>query len=187
MVADGVAAREPERRTTGLSASSAVILGLLRQGGPKTIYDLSAVVSVSIGFFWNIPNSQMYAEAKRLESEGYVDVVREDFGRRRKVLHINDAGRQALSEWLATPTDEPVEIRDTGLLKLFFSDGEGRSTLPSLAADRLAYHRARLELYQQLQEAGFDGDWASRPVLMGLAYERISVDYWEQLLADLEP
>jgi DNA-binding MarR family transcriptional regulator len=135
----------------------------------------------------------MYAEAKRLESTGYLEVAQEDFGRRRKILHLTDAGRRALADWFASPTDHQVEIRDTGLLKLFFSDRAAPPDVAALAADRLAYHRTRLELYRQFQEALPDGGdqpgsprWADRPVRMGIAYEQMAVEYWEQIAADVD-
>jgi hypothetical protein len=42
-------------------------------------------------------------------------------GRRRRRFTIARKGRTALTAWLREPAETPTEIRDLGLLKLFFS------------------------------------------------------------------
>ena len=62
---------------------------------------------------------------------------REEGGRRRKLYEITDKGREALAEWRRAPTAELAELRDHGLLKLFF--GADPATL---APVQLEAHRA---------------------------------------------
>ena len=52
-------------------------------GGPCTPYDLKARVAGSVGNFWSVPHSQLYAEPDRLVTRGLVDMTQEESGRRR--------------------------------------------------------------------------------------------------------
>src|SRR5688500_4696465 len=79
-------------------------------------------VAVSPGHFSSIPHSQLYSEPGRLAERGLVEEAREPNGRRRRTFTLTDAGRAALQDWLGTPDEFPggTEIRDLGLLRLFF-------------------------------------------------------------------
>jgi PadR family transcriptional regulator AphA len=113
-----------------LHPSAYVVLGLLVRHGPATPYRLDRAIQGSIGYFWGFPRSQLYAEAARLTRLGLVTETREDSGRRRRSLAITPAGRAELAGWLARPAEQPTELRDEGLLRLYFADaaavpGEG--------------------------------------------------------------
>ena len=103
-----------------LTTTSYLVLGLLALRGPSTPYDLKTFVKGSIGYFWTFPHSQLYTEPERLASAGLAKENREQHGRRRRTFEITEAGRKALHDWLATPEYRPTEIRDQGILKLFF-------------------------------------------------------------------
>ena len=53
-----------------LTPTSYVVLGLVGAFGPCTSYDMKRFVSVSIGYFWPFPHSQLYAEPARLAQLG---------------------------------------------------------------------------------------------------------------------
>ena len=111
-----------------LTPTAVIVLGLLERGD-ATPYDLKVRVAGSVGNFWSVPHSALYAEPERLAKQGLVEERRETGGRRRRTFSITDAGRQALAEWRAEPTGEPAELRDPALLKLFFGAdpaGDGR-------------------------------------------------------------
>jgi DNA-binding PadR family transcriptional regulator len=103
-----------------LSPTAYVILGMLH-GGPKSGYEIKAIVDRSTRLFWTASYGQIYPELRRLEGAGLVegaDGSRD--GRRRTVFRITAAGRKELRSWLRQPP-ETYEIRDEGLLKLFFA------------------------------------------------------------------
>ena len=103
-----------------LTPTSYVVLGLVGAFGPCTSYDMKRAVSTSIGYFWPFPHSQLYAEPVRLAALGLLSEQQETGGRKRRTYTLTAAGTEALRDWLAEPTDEPTEIRDLSLLKLFF-------------------------------------------------------------------
>lgn len=98
-------------------------------------------------------------------------------GRRRRVFSITDAGRKALAAWLHDPTGELPEIRDVGLLKLFFADLAGPEQVSALARTQQQAHQDRLDQYKSINALHPPGG-AGATVRLGLAYERAAVAFW---------
>src|ERR671914_335683 len=105
-----------------LGKTSYVVLGMLRLG-KKTGYEIKSLVDVSTRFFWAASYGQIYPELKRLEQAGLIE-GREDAtsGRRRRAYELTPAGREALHDWLTSDKPNVRELRDEGMLKVFFSD-----------------------------------------------------------------
>lgn len=172
-----------------LTPTSYVVLGLIAEYGPSTPYDLKRLVAVGIGNFWAFPHAQLYSEPTRLAEAGLLAETREDSGRRRRTFRITRAGRKALNAWLADPTSEEAEIRDPGLLQLFFGDLGRPEDVRRLAQAQAENHRAKLAVYQNvdaLLDASAEGRESSpRATLrMGMTYERASVAFWKQVADD---
>ena len=130
-----------------LSPTANVILGLLSLG-PKTGYEIKAFVDNSTRFFWAASYGQIYPELRRLADAGLIEgEAKPAGGRRRTVYALTPAGRRRLREWLAVPP-EVVEMRDEGLLKLFFADADGGSTATETLAAKRRHH---LEIVEQLR------------------------------------
>lgn len=104
-----------------LSPTAYVILGMVRKG-PMSGYEIKALVDNSTRFFWAASYGQIYPELKRLSEAGLVvGVDSPTGGRRRTVYEITADGEEELMAWLRQPP-EVFEMREEGLLKLFFSD-----------------------------------------------------------------
>ncbi len=169
-----------------LSMSSYIILGLLEMSGPQTPYELKKAVDASIAYFWDVPRAQLYVEPERLAGLGLIAEEREEGGRRRRVYRILDAGRASLRSWLRDTTQVPVELRDTGLLKLFFGFALDRDELVRLAQTQVEMHRQRMQEYERIAQSLRtvpDGAFALATLRMGLQYERISIDFWDDVAA----
>ncbi len=172
--------------TSSLSPSSYVILGLLATCGAATPYELKKLVDGSVGYFWSFPRAQLYVEPERLASLGLLTEQREESGRRRRVYSVTDAGRAALMTWLADESTIAVELRDAGLLKLHFAGLMGPARVAQLARAQADLHRQRLEEYERIA-ATFAPEGGEAPrdlsmdtLRMGLAYERLSIEFWEE-------
>lgn len=166
--------------TVALTPTSYVVLGCLASAGPCTPYELKQLVSDGVGFFWSFPHSQLYSEPARLAAAGMVAEEREDSGRRRRRFSITDSGWAALREWLADPAADLPEIRDGGLLKLFFGSHANRAQLTALARSQRDAHQQRLDLYETLNAAPADGPAAST-IGLGLAWERAATAFWAEI------
>ena len=158
-----------------------MVLGFLRAAGPSTPYDLKRMHAISVGHFWSIPHSQLYAEPERLARTGLVSEQRKEGGRRRRQFTITAAGERALDAWLADPASPGPELRDVSLIKVFFGAD------PKAVAERqVAEHEAMLRTYEDLHAALEHAPDAPRgPITTleaGLRHERAMVAYWRELL-----
>jgi DNA-binding PadR family transcriptional regulator len=160
-----------------LTPTSYIVLGLLSMFGEATPYDLKQMVSASVGQFWTLPHSQLYAEPARLARAGYVTEHQESGGRRRKVYNLTDRGREAFEQWLGVLTPEPYVLRDLALLKLFFG-----ADARELAEVQLETHRQKLAEYKALSEMdtgeGRRGPWLALD--LGHRHERETVSFWSE-------
>jgi PadR family transcriptional regulator, regulatory protein AphA len=126
-----------------LSSTAYVILGMLRNG-PRTGYEIKAAVDHSTRFFWAASYGQIYPELKQLAEAGLVKGESSPQGERKRTVYTLTAkGRKELRRWLEQPP-ETFELRDEGLLKLFFSGASSpESAVAALAAKR-RYHEEKL-------------------------------------------
>ncbi|MFI9461698.1 PadR family transcriptional regulator [Streptomyces xiamenensis] len=192
-----------------LSASAYVVLGLLDREGPTTPYGLDREIQQSIGHFWAFPRSQIYAEAARLVRRGLVVEERESTGRRRRTLSLTQAGRDALAAWLTGPAGHGTDIRDEGLLRLYFQRDEvsGAEQVRRLAVRQRDAHRRKLAEYETIlasvpapegsapegsvpegpaQDAPGDGTRfepsQAAALAFGLRFEELAVAFWTEII-----
>lgn len=165
-----------------LTPTSYITLGLLEACAPQeaTPYDLKQMLAVSIDNFWSIPHAQVYREPERLAEGGYVAQRREETGRRRRFYAITGRGREALDAWRAEAPDDLPDLRDAGVLKLFFGADPA-----AVAAHQVAVHRAKLAEYEALraQIAGAVPAGQLRALDVGIAHERAMIAIWEDQAA----
>jgi PadR family transcriptional regulator, regulatory protein AphA len=129
---------------TELSSVAKVILGAL-QLGPRTGYGIKRMVDRSTRFFWAASYGQIYPELRRLEETGLVESASEPRGGRpRRVHRLTPAGRAALRDWLRSDASTH-EVRDEGLLKLFFASALPPSEAVELVRAKERGHRRMLE------------------------------------------
>jgi len=130
-----------------LSPTAYVILGMVSREA-RSGYEIKAVVDKSVRFFWAASYGQIYPELKKLAEAGLVEGVDAPTGdRKRTVYAITADGEEELKAWLREPP-ETLEMREEGLLKLFFSGVlEREEAVETLRAMR----RQREEIGAQLR------------------------------------
>jgi PadR family transcriptional regulator AphA len=167
-----------------LTPVSYVVLGLVARDGPSTPYALKAAVGRGIAHFWPFPHSQIYADSERLARLGLLAEEREQTGRRRRSYRITAEGRAALATWLAEPTDEPLQVRSLGLLKLFFAQHAEPEDVAELARVQAELLRGGAELtagiVERLQARGDRPGQLAVAELMGDAF-RVMAGRWERI------
>jgi PadR family transcriptional regulator AphA len=115
---------------TRLSTTSYAVLGLLALRS-WTGYELTQQAKRSLAYCWPKEDSVLYEEPRRLAAVGLAHARKErDRGRTRHRYTITGAGRQALRDWLATPS-APPHLELEPLLRLTFAD---QGTLPDAQA-----------------------------------------------------
>ena len=161
-----------------LTPTSYIVLGLLAEAGEANPYQLNQMVDASVGHFWSLPRSQLYAEPSRLARAGYLTESQEENGRRRKHYALTERGREALRDWTLTPTHEFTELRDLAFLKLFFG-----AEPATLAEAQLAALRSRLEIYEAARAAdpgtGPRGPWQALEA--GIDHIETSIRIWDRI------
>ena len=173
-----------------LTPTSYLVLGLLAREGPCTPYDLKRHVAATIGHFWSFRHALLYKEPPRLVQLGLATEEREQAGRRRRLFTVTAAGIDAVRAWLERPSRESTELRDPGLLQLFFADLASSDARRALVLEQLAIHRAKLVEYEAEArlERGSDRPlpghrtvehWRGQTLSMGVRYERAAVDFWQ--------
>lgn len=137
---------------SNLSPTARVILGMLR-GGAETGYDIKQVTDRSTRYFWGASYGQIYPELRRLEEAGLVRSRDEPRGGvRRRVYELTAAGERACDEWLRADGPDRFELRDEGLLRLFFAGGLDREELLSLVRRRRAWYERSLAEFEGTEE-----------------------------------
>lgn len=139
-----------------LSPVSYVLLGAVEAAGSCTPYDLKRLVAERVGPLYEIAHSQYYDETGRLAKLGLLEERPAGDGRRRVFYSITPEGRRELLRWLRVPDYSRPELRDSGLLKLAFTDALDGDEVAQLARDQLEV------LVALRDELGASGDGAER-------------------------
>jgi len=170
-----------------LGPSAYLVLGFIAELGPSTPYDLKRAVSRSIAYFWDFPHSQLYVEPERLARLGLLTENQEENGRRRRLFSITDAGREELRHWLESPSREQTEVRDLGLLKLYFAGLTSPERIRQMADEQIALHEERLAEYDALSEemARYEHLRPHQvPIRMGYLHEQAWLAFWQSVIDD---
>ncbi len=162
-----------------------VVLGMVRLGA-RSGYEIKQAVELSIRFFWTISQAQIYPSLAQLERAGLITGRSEPQGRRpRRVYAITAAGEIALKSWLRQEQPIPFELRDVGLLKLFFADAlEPNDALTLVSAvkrrshERVATLRAIEPAARHAEEA--DNAYPLLTLRMGIAFHQAMIDVCEE-------
>jgi DNA-binding PadR family transcriptional regulator len=112
------------------------LIAILRVGALSG-YDLQKQFSQSVGHVWHAPDSQIYPELRKMESEGLIegeDQARGEKGTRR-VYHVTPAGDEAYLQWMRSPLDYQ-RVRDPAHLRAAYLE----NTTPNVARAFLHRH-----------------------------------------------
>lgn len=110
-----------------LTPFSYVILALVGRGGAGP-HDIVRMMREG-AIFWTTSESHYYAEPRRLATLGFLQ-ARTEPGRTRPRTHyqLTDAGREALTAWLAEPAAMP-RVQNECVVKLLAADFSDDATI----------------------------------------------------------
>jgi DNA-binding PadR family transcriptional regulator len=164
-----------------LSPTARVILAFLAVE-PSTGYDIKQVTDRSTRFFWGASYGQIYPELKRLETAGLVRSREEPRGEvPRRVYRLTAKGRRVVDSWLAEPAEQ-YEIRDEGLLKLFFGELTEPERLVELIRRRRAWYEESAALFRGIGDELGSLDGPSGNVLRyGIELMDWNAAWWAEL------
>jgi DNA-binding PadR family transcriptional regulator len=166
-------------------------------GRPRSGYEIKQLVESSARFFWTASYGQIYPELKKLEKTGLITGDDTSTGaRQRTTFKLTAEGKRAAREWIGSPP-EVLEIRDEGLLKLFFAGSIDSKRAAEIARERAAISREKAAQLSAIAEhvdaAGqpegpeANPDPGSLTVLRyGIEMSEWAADFFERAAMDLE-
>jgi DNA-binding PadR family transcriptional regulator len=167
---------QPERPSTELA-----ILGLL-QDGPSHGYELTRQFApdTELGKVCQLEMSMLYSLLKKLEREGLITGHDMPVGenKTRRVVELNEAGREEFEEWLSHPVRHTREIRLDFLVKLFFALKRDRALARKLATEQLDFNRQLLEQLQKAENSGKADSFYEKLVLRFRLEQNVAVVRW---------
>jgi PadR family transcriptional regulator, regulatory protein AphA len=179
-----------------LSATAKVILGMLA-ARPRTGYEIKTLVDSSARFFWAASYGQIYPELKRLENAGLITGADASKGaRQRTVYKLTAKGKRAAREWIER-APQVFELRDEGLLELFFAGSIEPSRTAEIARERAARSAAvaaelsaveeAIEHRQEVEDPEYSPDAGSLTVLRyGIELNEWAAEWFERAAEELE-
>ena len=134
------------------------ILGILAERDLHG-YDLKSSFDEKVGDFWSLNYGQIYSTLDRLEKDGLVTHDREAQEKRpdRKIFRITPAGRQELTQWLATPVTRIRALRDEFFIKLVFMVKSDPAPVLALIDKQKTLHLKQLNRLTQRKLAAKKG------------------------------
>ncbi len=161
-----------------------VILGAVHKGCSSG-YAIKQLVDDATRFFWAASYGQIYPELRRLEEEG---LIVGSFGhtgaRERTEYTLTDAGRARLREWLLEPS-AAYELRDEGLLKLFFADAVRGEEAIGVVRNMRAERERILERLRAIDARGVAKGFPALALEYGIEQHEWMVDWCRRVEARL--
>lgn len=161
------------------------MLGMVRMGA-RSGYEVKQMVELSIRFFWTISHVQIYPALRKLEELDLIEGRDEPRGKlARRVYDITPAGERALAGWVAEPAPMPFELRDLGMVKLFFADVATGTDAAALLREVRARSEERVQSLHAIEPIAETADAAGTrypglTLQMGIAFHQAMVDVCEQ-------
>src|SRR5262249_32743653 len=129
------------------------LLGVLKDR-PLTGYDLVRHFQGTVGYVWSAPQSQIYPELRRVESEGLGKAKAARRGRRaqKRIYSVTDAGMAELRRWATDFMPLPAQ-RDPIVLKAAFFDLAPLDAVREQLRAHIAQFQWRMEQWQTRADA----------------------------------
>jgi PadR family transcriptional regulator AphA len=173
------------REMAAKSGTAHVILGMLGWR-PMSGYEIKTIVDKSTRLFWAASYGQIYPELRRLADAGLIEGRSDPQGaRKRNVYRLTAAGRRELREWLHTDP-ELFEVRDEGILKLFFAGATDGESAPGTLRAKREKHLAILERLREMQREGAPEGYTGLVLRYGIELNEWQADWCERAARELE-
>jgi PadR family transcriptional regulator AphA len=165
-----------------LTSTAKAILGMVGMG-TTTGYEIKQLVDKSSRYFWAASYGQIYPELRRLEEAGLL--AGEDDprgGRSRRAYQLTADGKHALHEWLTSDEDLILELRDEGMLKLFFAAQLSEEEMQALLRRKVEQHERIAAQLHAIEPAVRAGDDCPYLVLdYGIAFHEWTANWYREL------
>ena len=170
---------------TELSKPAYVVLGMIATGR-RSGYAMSRTAKEATRHFWATSDGQIYPQLKNLSDDGFIEGERESQGGRERVVYsLTKKGRDALDEWLNSGAKAHYELRDEGLLRLFFAEELSVDQLRAQIEAMRTRHERAIEHLEDLRPRAGDMACAHLTLRYGLDLHAFSIDWYDRLDGEL--
>lgn len=116
---------------------------------PMTGYDLCKVFESSVGHVWYAPDSQIYPQLRKMESEGLIDGEDVPWGKNstKRRYHITEAGVADFTGWMNSPL-EYARVRDPAHLRAAYLEWASPSSAREQMRAHIDHHSFLLETWR---------------------------------------
>ena len=168
-----------------LHRSAYLVLGMIATGYTSG-YEISKMAALTSRFFWAAGDGQVYPQLRKLTELGLIDRQRQAQGEREKnVYNLTDQGHLALREWLTSPAAPMWELRDEGLLKVFFAGELPIEQLCERIEVMRDTHQRAIEQLHEIEPIARVHPSALLTQRHGLALHQAAVQWCEQTIDQL--
>jgi DNA-binding PadR family transcriptional regulator len=164
-----------------LGVPAYVVLGMVHLGA-RSGYEIKQKVDNSTRFFWTISQAQIYPSLQLLADAGLITGRADPQGMRpRRVYETTEAGEEALRDWLTRDEPIPFELRDIGLLKVFFADALDREQALALVRDLRRRSKDMVAALRAIEPLAKDTEaegnfYPHLTLRLGIAYHQAIID-----------
>jgi len=131
------------------------LLGFLQQGALHG-YQLHQQLNDpnTLGRVWRVKQARVYALLDTLEHAGSItsSIQQQDSYPARRVFELTALGRRSFEKWLSNPVQNPRDIRQEFLSKLYFARLNGKETAAHLVTTQRQACQKWLEEYLSFSE-----------------------------------
>lgn len=129
-----------------------LILGLLYRK-PDSGYDLNKRFERTVAHFWTTDQSQIYRTLYKLRDKDWVKVetVIQDGNPNKKVYSLTAEGHEELVNWLQTPLEEGLVIRDAETGQIYFGEAIGAEKMITVQQHYIEKLREKVAIYQSVE------------------------------------
>jgi DNA-binding PadR family transcriptional regulator len=160
------------------------ILGLLHYRDLHG-YRIKEHIERNFGFMWAINYGQIYANLKKLEEEGLVNMVEllpsEAGGPHKKLYSITPQGREEFAKWLASSPERQMIIRDPFLTRFTFFDFGDKDDALRIIEEQIESYEAQLTRRESnLARWQKYGTYVSLVSELGTSFNRMYLEWLRQ-------
>lgn len=114
------------------------LLGLLKESGRASGYDLTKHFEMSSANMWSAKHSQIYPELRKMEADGAV-TAEEGGARGKRIYEITVSGTEELRRWLVETDPVRTTRNEAGLRMFLLPLLRPQESVPLLRAEALHY------------------------------------------------
>jgi DNA-binding PadR family transcriptional regulator len=178
-------------RRGSLPNTAYAVLGLLAFGQELSGYDLKRWADNLRFFYWSPAHSQIYGELRRLEARGLVAVreVAQAHRPDKRLYRISQAGLAETRRWLDQAPVEPLVLKHSVALRIFFGHLTSPERLRAILAEYVDDLDRTMAELRAVREGLGDDQGFRFPALVaewGLAYYQAEIRAAHQLARQLE-